>query len=114
MHRGEIGKLTGAVAAMYASNKPEVNPSLAAIAMLLAPAHEYEVWPENWPAIKLFLSLQTQWRTGGMGGYIGLDYNVLFARLDRLKLSDQDHEWMFDDIRTIESEALSIINNKDS
>lgn len=97
---------------MYASNKPEVNPSLAAIAMLLAPAHEYEVWPENMPSIRLFSSLQTQWRVG-MNGPTGIDYNVLFTRMSQMKLSEQDHEWMFDDIRTIESEALSIMNKKD-
>lgn len=97
---------------MYASNKPEVNPSLAAIAMLLAPAHEYEVWPENMPAIRLFSSIQTQWRAGGAGP-TGLDYNVLFYRMDRMKLSDQDYEWMFDDIRVIEASALNAMNTKD-
>lgn len=74
---------------------------------------DFELWPENMPAIRLFSSLQTQWRVS-MNGPSGLDYNVLFTRLDRLKLSDQDHEWMFDDIRAIESEALAIINKKDS
>lgn len=74
---------------------------------------EFEVWPENMPAINLFSTISTQWRMGGMGGASGLDYNVLFARMDRLKLSEQDYEWMFDDIRAIEAEALSNINRKD-
>lgn len=73
---------------------------------------ETEVWPENMPAINLFSSISTQWRTGGTGSASGLDYNVLFARMDRLKLSDQDYELMFYDIRVIESEALTIINRK--
>ena len=73
---------------------------------------DFEVWPENMPAINLFSSISTQWRVG-MNGPTGLDYNVLFARMERLHLSDQDHEWMFDDIRTIESEALATINRKD-
>ena len=72
-----------------------------------------EVWPENMPAINLFTSISTQWRYGGMGGATGLDYNVLFKRLDRMNLSEQDYEWMFDDIRTIEAEALKIFNSKD-
>ena len=71
-----------------------------------------EVWPENMPAINLFSQLSTQWRTG-MNGPTGLDYNVLFVCLDRLKLGDQDREWLFDDIRAIESEALQIIHRKD-
>ena len=71
-----------------------------------------EVWPENMPAIQLFSSIATQWRVG-MNGPSGLDYNVLFSRMDRMKLADQDYDWLFSDIRVIESEALSIINRKD-
>jgi len=73
---------------------------------------DFDVWPENEPAIRLFTSLQTQWRVG-MNGPSGLDYNVLFTRMERMKLTDQEHDWLFDDIRVIESEALSIINKKD-
>lgn len=73
---------------------------------------DFEVWPDNMPAINLFSSISTQWRTS-MGGMIGIDYNVLFPRMDRMNLSDQDYEWLFDDIRVIESEALSAINRKD-
>lgn len=36
------------------------------------------VWPENWAAVRLFDSVQTQWRTGP-GGVIGLDYLALPA-----------------------------------
>lgn len=63
-------------------------------------------------AINVFSALSTQWRTG-VNGPTGLDYNVLFARMGRMSLDDQDHEWLFDDIRVIESVALSIINKKD-
>lgn len=64
------------------------------------------------PAISLFNTLSTQWRMG-MNGPYGLDYNVLFNRMDRMKLSEQDHEWMFDDIRVIEAAALTAMNKKD-
>lgn len=96
---------------MYAKQEKEISPFLASIAALQA-AQSYEVWPENMPAISLFSRLSTQWRTG-MSGPTGLDYNVLFYRLDRMNLSEQEHEWMFEDIQTIESEALSIIHKKD-
>jgi len=100
---------------MYQRNSSggEINPSLAGIAALLGATGPVEVWPENMPAINLFSAISTQWRTGGMGGVSGLDYNVLFARMERMKLSEQDYEWMFDDIRAIEAEALNIINRKD-
>lgn len=73
---------------------------------------DFEIWPDNIRAINLFTTLQTQLRTGGMGP-TGFDYNVYFSRMDRMKLSEQEFEWLFDDIRTIESEALNAINKKD-
>lgn len=96
---------------MYSKQEKETSPFLASIAALQA-AQAYEVWPENMPAMRLFGSLSTQWRTG-MNGPTGLDYNVLFYRLDRMHLSEQEHEWMFEDIQTVEAEALSIIHKKD-
>ena len=72
----------------------------------------FEIWPENMQAVSVFCTIQTQWRTG-MNGPTGLDYNVLFTRMDRLKLSEQDYEWMLDDIRVIEAAALTAMNKKD-
>jgi len=71
-----------------------------------------EIWPENEKAISLFSSVSTQWRIG-MGGPTGLDYNVLFHLLDRMRLTDTEYDQLFDDVRIIESEALTILNKKD-
>lgn len=80
-------------------------------------AADYEIepvdqWPENDAAMNLFSSISTQWRTS-MNGYTGLDYNVLFARMDRMHLADREYEWLFEDVRVIEAEALSILNKRD-
>jgi hypothetical protein len=96
---------------MYSKTEPESNPFLAGMAAIQA-AQEFHVWPENMPAINLFSSISSQWRTGP-GGATGLDYNVLFHRMDHMHLSEQDYEWMFDDIRVIESAALTSMNKKD-
>lgn len=96
---------------MYRVQVKESNPFLASIAALQA-NQEYEIWPENMPAINLFNTLSTQWIVGA-GGATGLNYIPLFSRMDRMKLSDQDYEWMFDDIRVIESAALTAMNKKD-
>lgn len=69
-----------------------------------------EVWPENWPALQLFIRMATQWRVG-MSGATGLDYGVLFTMLDRMKLGDEEQEQMFEDIRVMEQEALSAMRN---
>ena len=96
---------------MYAPEaKVESNPFLAGIAAAQA-AKPIELWPENERAINLFTSLSTQWRIG-MSGATGLDYSPFFTRMDRMRLSDDDYEILFDDIRIIESEALQIMNKK--
>ena len=47
-----------------------------------------------------------------MSGPTGLDYGVLFHRMDRLALPTDEYEQLFDDIRVIESEALTLIHKK--
>lgn len=71
-----------------------------------------EVWPENWPAFDLFTAMGTQWRTG-MNGPTGLDYNVLYHKLDRKGLSLLDYEQMEIDIAVMERAALTAIQTKD-
>jgi hypothetical protein len=68
-----------------------------------------EVWPENVRAYRLFTDLQTQWRVG-MGGPTGLDYGVMFAMIDRMKLSPEAAEELEYDVRAMESEALSAMH----
>jgi len=69
----------------------------------------FEVWPDNWPAARLFMSIGNQWR-GGNGLPIALDYGVLFHRLDRMKLSDDDYEQMFRDVKALEAGAIQVMS----
>ena len=55
------------------------------------------------------MSISTQWRVGP-GGPIGLDYNVLFARMARMGLHDEPYENLFQDLRAIEREALTLMH----
>lgn len=71
----------------------------------------FELWPETDEALTLFSSISTQWRVG-FGGPTGLDYNVLFKLLDRKGLSGRDYDRLFNDIRVMEAEALTIMNAK--
>lgn len=68
------------------------------------------IWPENQAAVELFISISTQWRTGPQG-VTGLDYNVLFVRLDRLQLNPELHEQLFQDVRVLEIEALHLLSS---
>lgn len=68
------------------------------------------MWPENWPAFLLFSRLQTQW-LAGFNGRTGLNYLVLFAVMERMKLSESDHNALFDDIQKMEFSALEEMNS---
>jgi len=72
----------------------------------------FEVWPENWPAFKLFCKLGTQWRVGPAGAS-GLDYTALLAIMARMALTDDEHDNLFDDIQVLERAALEAMNQKD-
>lgn len=76
------------------------------------PPPSVELWPENWPPIQLFNRLSSQWRIGA-GGPIGLDYNVLFHELDRMKLGEDAYDDLFAAVRVIESAALDQLHQKD-
>jgi hypothetical protein len=70
-----------------------------------------EVWPENWEAFSLFRDMQTQWRMGAMGA-TGLDYGVLYRKLDRMQLDADEYDQLEADIQTMEFEALSAMSTK--
>lgn len=69
------------------------------------------MWPENHEVFGLFSVLQTQWRTG-MSGPTGLDYNTLFTFMTLKNLSYERHCELLEDIRVMESAALSEIHRK--
>lgn len=62
------------------------------------------MWPENWPAVALFVELTTQWRFGPAGP-TGLDYGVLPILCPEWR----DH---FDDLRVMEAAALEEMRKK--
>nr|WP_240933279.1 DUF1799 domain-containing protein [Diaphorobacter sp. HDW4B] len=70
-----------------------------------------EVWPENEQAFQLFFALRRQWRVSD-GVAFGIDHNVLFARVQRLNLSDDDARQLEDDVVEMESEALAVMNEE--
>ena len=63
------------------------------------------MWPENEQAWRLFTFMGTQWRVA-MGGPTGLDYGVLFHRMDRMALPPDDFDLLLSDVRSMESAAL--------
>ncbi len=69
------------------------------------------MWPENWPAVELFLACATQWRVDGMSGAVlGLDYQGVEAlmRIRRVR----DRAALFDDLQIMERAALRALNRR--
>lgn len=71
------------------------------------------MWPDNARAIRLFSAISTQWRVGNSGPY-GLDYNVLFHKMDRMNLTFNEYESIESDIRTMELAALNEMSKQGS
>jgi hypothetical protein len=65
----------------------------------------FEVWPENWRALELFVMLETQWNVG-FSGATGLNYLVALAVIDRMKLDQAEADFLFADLRVMERAAL--------
>ena len=66
------------------------------------------MWPENAQAFRLFYRVRNQWRCD-MGGPYALDHNVTLSLMARMGLSDEEHDWLFDDIRVMEAAGLAAI-----
>jgi len=75
------------------------------------PSVDCEVWEENWPAVEMFLRVQTQWRTT-MNGLLGLDYGAV-AWLLRL-YEVEDPRALLEDLQVMEAAALITINSRSS
>lgn len=66
---------------------------------------DLEIWPETDAAVRVFTSMQTQWRVGASGA-TGLDYSTLpfvFRMTDTPRNKWPD---VFDDLRILENTAL--------
>lgn len=102
---GPEGKLTAVVEALYW--QPPTAAELAGSG--LKPKHfkppRVAIWPENFPAVQLFLDNQTQWRMGPVGP-VGLDYNVVFHEIDRKPPPKDEYDDLMGAVRVIESAAL--------
>lgn len=101
--------MAGAACLYRKEGKQEAGNAFLAVIVAAQPAaQDVEVWPENWQAFQLFARLSSQWRSG-MGGPTGLCYEALYPLLDRAAASPEEWDELFDDIRAMEREALSVM-----
>jgi hypothetical protein len=62
-------------------------------------------------AVNVFIAVGTQWRVG-MAGATGLDYNVLYRKLDRMGLTPARYDELAEEVRTLEDAALETMRAK--
>lgn len=79
-----------------------------------ADAEEFEVWPDNWRAVRYFVRVGTQWRVGGMGDLIGLDYAAVESALRLLGVQRSRWRVLFKDFQVMEAAAVDYLREKQS
>ena len=72
--------------------------------------NDYEVLLDAWPAVSMFLRVQTQWRVG-MGGVIGLDYGAVRWLFELEQVSEPAE--LLDDLQVIEAKVVEILSQRD-
>lgn len=72
------------------------------------------VWPEHWRPVLLASAMRTQWRSAGMGGVVGLDYNAIPVVEARAGLPESidGAEDDFAALQVIEAEMLRAFREK--
>jgi len=61
--------------------------------------------------VQVFLSLNTSWRIDGFNGiYLGLERPAIESTLRLMGIATARHRGIFDDLRTMESAALEVLN----
>ncbi len=71
---------------------------------------DFEVIPAAWPAVVMFLRVQTQWRVGS-GGVVGLDYNAVRWVFDLYAVKEQRK--LLDDLQIIEATVVETVNQRE-
>lgn len=65
------------------------------------------MWPDHVRAWSFFCeSCSTQWRSGGTGGFTGLDYTAILAVIQFEESDKEQVKELFEQIRLIERGAL--------
>ena len=70
---------------------------------------DFEVLPENWETVEMFLKIQTQWRASA-SGVIGLDYNVMAWIFSMYSVKDQCQ--LFEGLQVMELAALATFSKE--
>lgn len=71
----------------------------------------FELWPDNEPALRVFLRCRRCWRTGPLGGVLGLDYPQVIAVMREMKIKNRDE--LLQDLDAMADAVVKVWNRKD-
>lgn len=71
---------------------------------------DFEVIPAAWPAVCMFLRLQTQWRAGA-SGVVGLDYNAVRWLFELYAVEEPRR--LLNDLQIIEATVVETLNQRE-
>ena len=66
--------------------------------------------PAAWPAVLMFLRVQSQWRVG-TAGIVGLDYNAVRWMFELYEVAEPRQ--LLDDLQIIEATVVEILNERE-
>jgi len=111
---GKAGKLIGA--AKYWAGGVEIDETEedAKLFGLEMPKRkqvtDYEVIPEAWPAVVMFIRVQTQWRISS-SAIVGLDYSAVRWMFEIYNV--EDPRTLLEDLQMIEATVVETLNQRE-
>ena len=73
-------------------------------------AQAFEVWPEHWDVMHLFLRCSTQWVVSSAGDIVGLNYSGVKVLLD-LEFRENQKDVFFD-LQVIEMQVIKTMRER--
>lgn len=70
----------------------------------------YEVLPENWPAVQLYLSVYGQFRMAASGHILGFDLNAVDIDIKRSGLEPTAQDW--GKFKVLQQMTVTILNQR--
>lgn len=71
---------------------------------------DFEVIPAAWPAVCMFLKVQTQWRIS-TGAIVGLDYSAVRWLFELYEVAEPRR--LLDDLQIIEATVVETLNQRE-
>lgn len=111
--RSQAKKLIEAAARLFngCTDTDTQREALAALNVTASPLEQdaaLDIWPENWSGLGVFLAMQTQWATAGMGGLLGLRYESLPFVLEMQGVSREQWPEATAAVQVLERETVAL------